>query len=185
MAAASTSWDCISTFSLGRPQEAGPHYQLAYELEPNNAVIVKDYLMWLDVQMDDKPKLERLMLPRKFTQGDFRSFLDLKDAHLACEAAVPALHLLHDSAWSQALWQFAVEHGMSSLCVEHNWRLFNSGQTLLETLGPIGAFLRGFWGRGRRSYLQSMLSNGVRFKNSSRSWNYGLAASSRIHEAAS
>merc|ERR1712216_140648 len=83
-------------YDQDRPLESAQYYRRAYELSPNNPLIVREYLMWLDMIRKDNRSLESLMRTRRVTVGDRLSFLDLRDAALGCEAAVTALQLMRD-----------------------------------------------------------------------------------------
>jgi len=163
-------------YVLNRPQDAKKYYEKAYELVPNNPVIVREYLMWLDVAQQDNRSLEALMRPRRYSNGDRLSLVELGDASLACEASVPAMELFRDFDWAQDLWKVALREGASSDCVKNNWLLQNNGKKMEETLGPWGFFLNIFWHQVMKSHMVSAASTGVRWAKPRRAWNTGLSA---------
>jgi len=164
-------------YDLGQPKEAAGHYSKAIEHAPNNPLIVREYLMWLDVEAKDNRTLERLMRPRRATRGERSSLLDLRDVTLACEASITALELFRDLDWAEDLWEFATTEGIGSQCVKNNWPLHNGGRDMEKDLGAWGVFLNVFWFRKLRSQLATSAGNAVRYQIPRRPWRLGLAAS--------
>jgi len=161
-------------YTLENPREAGSLYQRAYELLPNNPTVVREYLLWLDMEGKDYRALEKLLRTRRHTRGDLLSILDMNDAELACEASVPAWELLGDLYWSEDLFKYATVEGAGSSCVETNWALLRQKDMKLD-LGLSGQFLNVFWRRGMRSRLTSFVAGSARWNPLVRSWdNLGL-----------
>ncbi|CAK9009398.1 C-mannosyltransferase dpy-19 (Protein dumpy-19) [Durusdinium trenchii] len=73
-------------YDLQQSEKAGAYYRKAVELEPNNPVFVKEYLMWLEIVAKDQRSLVRLLGPRRTATGAKLALTDLGDAALACEA---------------------------------------------------------------------------------------------------
>lgn len=164
-------------YDHGRQDEAAKYYRQAYELLPNNPLIVREYLMWLDVERKDNRSLEALMRPRRWTKGSRLSLVDLADAVLACEASVAAFELFRDLDWSEELWRIATQYGIGSDCVKNNWPLNHGGNDLSSVLGKWGLFLNIFWYQGLKSHLVSVSSSAVRWQPPRRQWTIGLEGS--------
>jgi len=162
-------------YQVKRPADATKHYRRAYELVPNNAFIVREYLMWLDVELNDNRTLERLLRTRRFTDGGRLSLLDLQDASLACEASVAALELLRDFDWAMDLWTFATTEGAASSCVENNWPIFSGGRKMKEDVGEWGMFRNVFLMLRLRSHLSTTQLTPVRWQSAHRPWECSVA----------
>eukprot|EP00929_Paragymnodinium_shiwhaense_P082386 TRINITY_DN4339_c0_g2_i1.p1 TRINITY_DN4339_c0_g2~~TRINITY_DN4339_c0_g2_i1.p1 ORF type:complete len:909 (+),score=224.25 TRINITY_DN4339_c0_g2_i1:76-2802(+) len=52
-------------YDLGKQQESLQYYQNAVTFEPNNPLILREYLMLLDVALKDKRKVEAVLRPRR------------------------------------------------------------------------------------------------------------------------
>eukprot|EP00427_Karlodinium_veneficum_P014295 CAMPEP_0169071002 /NCGR_PEP_ID=MMETSP1015-20121227/5425_1 /TAXON_ID=342587 /ORGANISM="Karlodinium micrum, Strain CCMP2283" /LENGTH=918 /DNA_ID=CAMNT_0009130055 /DNA_START=16 /DNA_END=2768 /DNA_ORIENTATION=- len=130
------------------------HYQKAYELSPNNPVIVKEYLMWLDLVGKDNRTLERLLRTRRTGKGEVLSLLDLRDAGLGCEASVTAMQLMRDQDYADDLWEMAKREGIGNTCMKNNWPL-HGGKSMENDLTKWGFFLNVFWHLRLRSHMSS------------------------------
>merc|ERR1712146_747197 len=64
-------------YEANRPEDAARYYRRAYELSPNNPLIVREYLMYIDLVGKDNRSLESLMRTRRVTKGSRLSLLDL------------------------------------------------------------------------------------------------------------
>merc|ERR1712079_694858 len=56
-------------YNLKESSRAGDLYRKAHELSPNNPYIVREYLMWVDLEAQDNRTLESILRPRRFTHG--------------------------------------------------------------------------------------------------------------------
>jgi hypothetical protein len=158
-------------------KDAEPYYRRALALEPNNPLIIREYLMFFDVAMRDNRSLEALMRPRRWTRPDGPlSLLDLGNSNLACEASVTAQELFRDHDWSEALWNLALEKGAASDCVKNNWQL-RSGKIMIEDIGAWAMFRNIFLHHKLRSHLSSNANAGVRWQPPRTPWLLGLSAS--------
>lgn len=149
-------------YDLQQSQRAGPYYKRAVELESNNPVFVKEYLMWLELIAKDKRSLVQLLSPRRAGSGAKRALSSLEDASLACEASVTAKELFQDLDWSRELWEYALENGPCNQCVDNNWPIHTSAQSMREDVGDWQLFLNIFWHRSMRSSLLSITGHGGR-----------------------
>merc|ERR1719272_840665 len=52
-------------YEAEKPERAGHYYEKAAQLLPNNSIILKEYLMWLDVVAKDPAKSKKLLEPRR------------------------------------------------------------------------------------------------------------------------
>ena len=166
-------------YDLQQSSRAGPYYKKAVDLEPNNPVFVKEYLMWLELIAKDKRSLVQLLSPRrKRTDNElYRRALtsprrlrtdiklaltDLEDPSLACEASVTAKELFQDLDWSRDLWDYALENGRCNQCVDNNWPIHSSAKSMRDEIGDWQLFLNIFWRRSMRSSLLSITGHGGR-----------------------
>eukprot|EP00927_Polykrikos_kofoidii_P006364 TRINITY_DN12582_c0_g2_i1.p1 TRINITY_DN12582_c0_g2~~TRINITY_DN12582_c0_g2_i1.p1 ORF type:complete len:1076 (+),score=144.74 TRINITY_DN12582_c0_g2_i1:77-3304(+) len=166
-------------YNLQSQDEAAIHYRRAYELMPNHPIIVREYLMWLDVLRHDNRSVEALLRPRRFGVGTSgrKSLLDLADDNLACEAAPPARDLFHDHDWARELWELAKSKGIASNCVKNNWALFERVPDIRQDIGDWGIFVNVFWRGGPKSYLTGTSSTGIRFQAPRKPWRIGVEES--------
>lgn len=150
-------------YDLQQSEKAGAYYRKAVELEPNNPVFVKEYLMWLEIVAKDQRSLVRLLGPRRTATGAKLALTDLGDAALACEASVTAKELFRDPDWSQELWEYALENGKCNQCVDNNWALYSPNEkSMRQDVGDWQLFLNVFWHRSMRSSMLSIAGNAGR-----------------------
>lgn len=125
-------------YDMKRSHEAGQHYELAARLLPNNALVLKEYLLWLDMEAKDTATVRRILQERGGSRGlghaagastpaeaAPRALLDLEGAgapELMCESAVSAREL-GLTALSKKLWARSLELAPLSTCARHNWKL--------------------------------------------------------------
>lgn len=159
-------------YDLNKPQDAERYYKRAYELSPNNPLIVREYLLYQDLVKKDNRTVYNIMRTRKFREGNQLSILDLRDAALACEASVSALQLMRDRDYADDLWDMARAEGAGNQCVKNNWPIFSPNfKPMAEDLTRWGLFKNVFWQQAMRSHLSSATGGaGVRFQRDRRPW---------------
>jgi len=112
-------------YDAKRTREAGPHYELAARALPNNAYVLREYLMWLDMEAKDKGRLQTMLQRR-----NERQLLDLMGtgvAELLCEAAASSKDVgLSDL--SQRFWAKAKAVAPLGKCVQNNWPLLHPNE---------------------------------------------------------
>ncbi|CAE7656161.1 PFK5, partial [Symbiodinium pilosum] len=141
-------------YDLQESERAGPYYRRAYELDSNNPVFLKEYLMWLELVAKDNRSLVELLGPHRLPRQARKTIQELGDPALACEASITTRELLQDHDWSRELWEYALEHGVCNQCVENNWALHApSGRKMRDDVGDWQLFLNAFWHRAMRSTL--------------------------------
>eukprot|EP00930_Biecheleria_cincta_P085801 TRINITY_DN75165_c0_g1_i1.p1 TRINITY_DN75165_c0_g1~~TRINITY_DN75165_c0_g1_i1.p1 ORF type:complete len:709 (-),score=113.73 TRINITY_DN75165_c0_g1_i1:18-2045(-) len=156
-------------YDLEQSDKAGEYYRRAHELEPNNPVFLREYVMWLDLVAHDNQTLYNILGPRRYTHGKRLSLLDMGSANLACEASVTARELFQDTDWSQELWSFAKDEAPCDTCVSNNWPLLSQNKTgMKEDLGEWALFLNVFWHRKVKSTLVSSTGNAGRHAHAGR-----------------
>merc|ERR1719401_2325204 len=52
-------------YDANQAKKAGPYYKRAIKLMPNNSLVIKEYLMYLDMAMRDQKGIEKLLRDRK------------------------------------------------------------------------------------------------------------------------
>ncbi|CAJ1383779.1 unnamed protein product [Effrenium voratum] len=177
-------------YNLDQSQRAGQYYQRASELEPNNPVFVKEYLMWLELIAKDNRTLVRFLGPRRFSSEGLASLGALGCPALACEASVTARELFQDLDWSQELWSLALERGICNPCVGNNWALHAEGQSMRQDLGDWELLVSAFWRRSMRSSMLGVAGNAGRYghqaRRVNRTWSlkpiFALSKGSSINE---
>jgi len=119
-------------FDAKRAQQAGKYYALAAEKLPDNPLVIREYLMWLDMEVKDTAKVKKLIERR---QGKGKPLLELSGpsvADLLCEAAASAKQLGQEK-FSQQLWAKTLRLAPLSKCVKNNWPLMHPGSTFEES----------------------------------------------------
>ncbi|CAE7030692.1 PFK6 [Symbiodinium natans] len=175
-------------YDLDKSERAGPYYQRAYELDPNNPVFLKEYLMWLELIAKDNRSLVELLGPRRVRRKARKTLPELGDPALACEASITTRELLQDHDWSRELWSYALENGVCNQCVENNWALHApSGRKMREDVGDWQIFLNAFWHRAMRSTMMGATGNAGRHgayeRRVNRTWSLqALSKHSSINE---
>lgn len=168
-------------YDLDKPDQAYQHYKAAYEALPNNPIVVREYLMFLDLAVKDMKALVVLANSRRNSAPGILSLTELNDAHLACEAMPVALQTFKDAEWAEELWEIALQDGFGSTCVNNNWQIIRD-KTMNDDIGKWGWFLHTFWHRGARSHLSSYASSGARWKGDHRRpWQLSTAAALAAH----
>lgn len=119
-------------------QQAGKYYEEAAARLPNNAVALKEYLMWLDVVAQDQGTIKKLLQGKhptvrkdKSTRLKLSQINGTEAAAFLCEAATSALQLdLNDMGWK--LWNEARRRAPFNKCIKHNWPLIYPNQPTWE-----------------------------------------------------
>merc|ERR1740121_647085 len=118
-------------YDMKKSREAGRYYEQAAQKFPNNAVLLKEYILWLDMEAKDPVKIKKLLKDR-MGQGKSggKPLLELTGggvAELLCEAAASAKDAkLAD--FSKKLWERSLQLAPLSKCVQNNWGLMHPGQ---------------------------------------------------------
>jgi len=172
-------------FDAKRPMESGEHYEVAIRQLPNNAVVLREYLMWLDMEAKDERRLRRLLL--KGSKGGLPGpgLLEITGmgvAELCCEAAVSALQL-GMADFSKKLWARAVELAPLSKCIGTNWELMGfDPKAYLESHSPRAralAFLRAGVSHEAQSHHGPAVRLAEPRKNPERAFRLGPRAGAR------
>eukprot|EP00929_Paragymnodinium_shiwhaense_P049967 TRINITY_DN25191_c0_g1_i1.p1 TRINITY_DN25191_c0_g1~~TRINITY_DN25191_c0_g1_i1.p1 ORF type:complete len:1054 (-),score=237.33 TRINITY_DN25191_c0_g1_i1:561-3722(-) len=123
--------------------QAAKYYAQALRAHPNNALVLKEYIMYLDMVAKDTTTLQKLLEERRGKQPaqdqeagakkggrGILPLLSLEGAGVAgllCEAAVSA-RTLGMEAFGDAMWHKALRLGPFSDCIKHNWALVHEGK---------------------------------------------------------
>lgn len=118
-------------YELKQASKAGKYYEQAALKMPNNALFLKEYLLWLDMEAKDQKKIRSILEDRSgWGKGGGTPLLELEvpgTAELLCEAAASAKDVgLSD--FSKKLWKRSMELAPLSKCIQQNWGLIHRGQ---------------------------------------------------------
>jgi tetratricopeptide (TPR) repeat protein len=125
----------------GAGRETGEHYKEAVKKFPNNAIIVREYIMYLDMVAQDTGAVKKLLQARQeeSTKNGKKdrptALLALKGVGapgLLCEAAVSARSLGME-AFGDAMWKRALQQAPFSDCIKNNWGLIHEGSNFTGT----------------------------------------------------
>jgi len=114
-------------YDANQPQRAFEYYKRAVEKLPNNPIVLKEYIMFLDLSLKDTQTLAKLLRDRK---GDKRRghvpFLRMEGpgvGALLCEASVSAKNTPGLELFGEQMWAKALRLAPLSDCVRTNWRI--------------------------------------------------------------
>merc|ERR1712113_244547 len=114
-------------YDANQIQTALPYYKKAIKKLPNNALILKEYIMFLDMGLQDSAASSQLLRDRQKDKGKIKGLLSLEGpgvGTLLCEAAIDAKQTKGLEGFGHAMWQKALRLAPLSSCVENNWQLY-------------------------------------------------------------
>lgn len=115
-------------------KQVGEHYKLALKKHPNNAGILREYIVYLDMVAQDTEQVKKVLEERspskkKQRKDGPKQLLALEGvgaATLFCEAAVSA-RTVGMEAFGDAMWERAMNEAPFSDCVKNNWGFIHEG----------------------------------------------------------
>eukprot|EP00929_Paragymnodinium_shiwhaense_P031811 TRINITY_DN17746_c0_g1_i3.p1 TRINITY_DN17746_c0_g1~~TRINITY_DN17746_c0_g1_i3.p1 ORF type:complete len:736 (-),score=177.70 TRINITY_DN17746_c0_g1_i3:82-2289(-) len=110
-------------YDAQQADRALPYYRRAVEKLPNNAIVLKEYLMFLEVALKDSSAVLKFIKDRQKDKGDSLALLNLSGpaaANLLCEAAASAKQAGLE-AIADKLWEPALRGAPLSDCMKNNW----------------------------------------------------------------
>lgn len=114
-------------YDASKPDKAIKYYKKAVEKLPNNPIILKEWLMFLEETVKDTASSIKILKDRKGKRRDgIRAVLEMEGAGVGsflCEAAVTAKNAPGLGSLGDKLWAKAVRLAPLSSCVQHNWQL--------------------------------------------------------------
>jgi len=158
-------------YDLQTPDKAGPLYAKAANGLPNNPVVLREYLMWLDLSAQDMKTIRKFLEERRKDSADGRKgLLELSSvpgaAHLFCEAAVSA-QSVNLKELSRKLWKAAIELSPLSKCVQTNWAAIEPDRNY-DKIYTQWHKVDLLWSQGTVHSIDSHNTPGVRFTEAGR-----------------
>jgi len=128
-------------YEANNAARAAGYYKRAVKLLPNNALIVKEYIMFLDMAMKDSKAIEKLLKDRRAERSSGATpFLAMEGpgvGSLLCEASVSAKNTRGLEKFGDEMWEKALRLAPVSECVKTNWQLIYGEQSsYTESHGP-------------------------------------------------
>mmetsp|Transcript_6568 Transcript_6568/g.8407 ORF Transcript_6568/g.8407 Transcript_6568/m.8407 type:complete len:204 (-) Transcript_6568:164-775(-) len=123
-------------YDANQPQRALEYYKRAIKLLPNNPIILKEYIMFLDLSMKDTKGLAKLLRERRTEHGKgLVPFLEMDGpgvGGLLCEASVSAKNSPGLEDFGDQMWAKALRLAPLSDCVRNNWQIINGESKTYE-----------------------------------------------------
>jgi len=165
--------DGIGAYYMGRyldydaktPAAAGAWYKKAVTRLPNNPYILREYLLWLELEARDSAAISELLQRRMKRRGSELSLLKMKGqgiTELWCEAAVSAKQLAM-ADFSERLWAKALKFGGLSKCIKTNWEMMYTVGDKYDDVYTQWYQLKQLWAGGVTHTMGSHNAPCVRF----------------------
>lgn len=115
-------------YDANKPQKAIGYYKKAVDLLPNNPIVLKEYIMFLDMSLKDEKALAKLLRERKARKGKGAAvpLLELEGSGVGvmlCEASISAKNSPGLQDFGDRMWEKALRLAPLSDCVRNNWPL--------------------------------------------------------------
>merc|ERR1719433_474743 len=114
-------------YDASKPDRAIKYYEKAVQKFPNNPIILKEWIMFLEETLKDTARSTKLLKDRKKSgRAGITAALDMEGAGAAsflCEGAVTAKNAQGLGGLGDKMWAKAVSLAPLSSCVQHNWQL--------------------------------------------------------------
>eukprot|EP00415_Alexandrium_ostenfeldii_P004842 UN4842 len=114
-------------YDANQPQRALEYYKKAVELLPDNPLVLKEYIMFLDMSIKDQQAVAKLLRERKSRKAKGPTpLLELEGSGvgvLLCEASISAKNSRGLEDFGDKMWAKALRLAPLSECVRNNWPL--------------------------------------------------------------
>jgi len=126
-------------YDASKPERAMAYYKKAVQKLPNNPIILKEWIMFLEETVKDTASAIKLLKERKKgnRRDGIKAFLEIEGAGVGvflCEAAVTAKNAPGLEALADKIWAKAVRLAPLSSCIQHNWQIIYGNTESYEKL---------------------------------------------------